>query len=159
MKPRVPASVSEEYESLYQSLKDAVNVPGNIGLAAKDAFRLAQSHYDKDFEYALPPLKFLPTIANENITGEIEKISNMTARLKRELPHMRRETENIVGALEKLADVALREDKREYHGLARAFIRFMQREDQILYPAVILIGDLIEAKAELEGRKLAQLHA
>lgn len=158
MKPKVPASVGDEYESLYQSLKDAVNVPGNIGLAAKDAFRLVQSHYNKDHEYALPPLRYLQNIAGENLTAEIEKISNMTARLKRELPHMMRETEDITRALERLADVALREDKREYHGLARDFIRFMQREDQVLYPAAILIGDLITARAELEGRKLAQLH-
>lgn len=158
MKPRIPASVSEEYESLYQSLKDAMNVPGNIGLAAKDAFHILQHHYDKDNAYALPPLKYLQSIADEKLTTEVEKISNMTARLKRELPHMRQETENITRALERLAEVALREDKREYHGLARNFIRFMQREDQILYPAAILIGDLIGAKAELEGRKLAQLH-
>lgn len=159
MKPKVPASVGEEYESMYKSLKDAINVPGNVGLMAKDAFRLFQPHYNKDYEYALPPLKFLPTIAGENLTGEIEKISNMTARLKRELPHLRQETENITRALEKLADVALREDKLEYHRLARGFIRFLQREDQVLYPAAILIGDLITAKAELEGRKLARLHA
>jgi hypothetical protein len=159
MRPRVPGSVKEEYESLYQSLKDAVNVPGNVGTAAKDAFRLVQQHYNKDCEFALPPLKYLPTIAGENLTGEIEKIHNMSTRLKRQLPHMRKEVVNITAALEKLAEVSLREEKREYHHLARGFIMFLEREDQVLYPAAVLIGDLIQAKAELEGRKLAQLHA
>jgi len=42
--------------------------------------------------------------------------------------------------------------------MSRNFIRFMESEDQILYPATVLIGDLIKAKADLEGRKLAQLH-
>ncbi len=158
MKPSVPGSIKEEYENLYQSLKNAAIVPGQVGEAAKDAFRLVQPHYEKDQEFALPPLKYLTTIADEKLTGEIEKIHNMSSRLKRQLPQMRLELDGITMALEKLASVALKEDKREYHTMSRNFIRFMESEDQILYPATVLIGDLIKAKADLEGRKLAQLH-
>ena len=158
MKPNVPGSVKEEYENLYNSLKNAAIVPGHVGEAAKDAFRLVQPHYEKDHEFALPPLRYLTTIADEKLTGEIEKIHNMSGRLKRQLPQMRVELDGITRALEKLASVALKEDKREYHTLSRNFIRFIESEDQILYPATVLIGDLIAAKAELEGRKLAKLH-
>lgn len=158
MRPKVPGSVSEEYENLTQNLKIAANVSGNVGTAAKDAYRLLQPHHEKDQEFALPPLRYLATIADEKLTGEIEKIHNMSGRLKRQYPQMRQDIQSLTTALESLADVAFKEQKLEYHTLARRFINFLQREEQILYPASILIGDLIQAKADLEGRKLAQLH-
>ena len=153
MRPKVPGVLDEEYESLYRDLKDASNVPGYIGEAAKDAFRLLQPHYQKDHEFALPPLRLISTIANENINEQVHYLQTMSGRVKRDLSQLKAEIEGIIRALDHLASVALREDKREYHTLARNMIRFLRNEIEILYPASIMIGEIIALRIEQSSRK------
>ncbi|MGA9139343.1 MAG: hypothetical protein WBZ29_03910 [Methanocella sp.] len=60
MRPKIPGAIKEEYEDLYEKLNVAARVRGEIGRTAMAAYRHMQSHYLKDMEYALPPLKLLP---------------------------------------------------------------------------------------------------
>lgn len=153
MRPKVPGAIKEEYEDLYERLNAAARVRGAVGRAAMAAFRHMQSHYLKDQEYALPPLKLLPTIAAGNVTGEIDHIQTMCNRLKRQLPSLIEENDAIIRELGQLADAAATEEKPEYRDLARHLIQFLEREKHILYPASILIGEYIRVKTDLDGMR------
>jgi hypothetical protein len=65
----------------------------------------------------------------------------MTRRLKAELPTMLAEHEQIVGALEKLRAAAHAADRSEYERFADALVLHAKTEEQVLYPAAILIGE------------------
>ena len=151
MRPKIPGPVKEEYEALYWKLNEAARVRGEVGHAAMAAFRHVQSHYLKDQEFALPPLKLLPTVAADNVNEEIDNIRTMCDRLKRNLPQLIAEDNQIIEELSLLADVADREQKPEYHDLARRFIKFLELEKGVLYPSVILMGEYVRAQAELKG--------
>ncbi|HMK46105.1 MAG TPA: hypothetical protein VK436_05720 [Methanocella sp.] len=157
MRPKVPGVLDEEYESLYNDLKNAANTQGYVGDAAKDAFRLLQPHYQKDHEFALPPLKLIATIANENINEQVHYLQTMSGRVKRDLAQLKTEIDGIIKALDHLASVALREDKREHHTLARNMTRFLRNEIEILYPASILIGEIIALRIEQGARKKIEM--
>ena len=157
MRPKIPGAIKEEYEDLYEKLNVAARVRGEIGRTAMAAYRHMQSHYLKDMEYALPPLKLLPTVAADNVTGEIDRIQTMCNRLKRQLPALIAENDMIIGELGQLADAASTEDKPEYRDLARNLIRFLEREKHILYPASVLIGEYIRAKIDLDGMRAVRL--
>ena len=102
MRPKIPGAIKEEYEDLYERLNAAARVRGEIGRTAMAAFRHLQSHYLKDQEYALPPLKLLPTVAAGNVTGEIDQIQTMCSRLKRQLPSLIEENDTISGSSDSL---------------------------------------------------------
>jgi hypothetical protein len=156
MRPKIPGPVKEEYEALYWKLNEAARIRGEVGHAAMAAFRHVQSHYLKDQEFALPPLKLLPTVAANNVNGEIDNIETMCSRLKRNQPQLIAENNQIIEELSLLADVAAREQKPEYHDLARRFIQFLELEMDVLYPSVILIGEYIRAQTEIKSKSAAQ---
>ncbi|OPY26762.1 MAG: hypothetical protein A4E28_02339 [Methanocella sp. PtaU1.Bin125] len=153
MRPRVPGAIKEEYEDLYERLNVAARVRGEVGRAATAAFRHLQPHYLKDMEFALPPLKLLPTVATGNVTGEIDQIRTMCDRLKRQMPSLIEENDALVRELGLLADAAAKEGKPEYRDLARHLTRFLEREKHIFYPASVLIGEYIGVKTDLEGMR------
>jgi hypothetical protein len=158
MRLKIPGPVKEEYEGLYWKLNEAARVRGEVGQAAMAAFRHMQSHFVKDQEFALPPLKLLPTVAANNINEEIDQVRTLCDRLKRNLPQLIAEDNLIIEELSRLADVAAREQKPEYHDLARRFIKFLELERDVLYPASILVGEYVRAQTELKGMKEARSH-
>lgn len=159
MKPGVPGPVMEEYRDLYEKLNDIARVRGQIGEAALSAFKLLERHYRKDHEFALPPLKYLPALAEKNVTAEIDRIQTMTGKLRRELPHLLEENDQIARALQHVADVAALEQKPEYRDLARRFISFLEMERMIFYPASILVGEYLRMKNNFEGHRALEQRA
>jgi hypothetical protein len=65
----------------------------------------------------------------------------MTRRLKAELPAMLAEHEQIVAALGKLRAAARASGLGEYERFAEALVLHAQTEEQVLYPAAILVGE------------------
>ena len=76
----------------------------------------------------------------------------MTQRLKAELPAMLAEHEQIVGALDKLRAAARESGLAEYERFADALVLHAQTEEQVLYPAAIVVGEYIAARS---GKKHA----
>lgn len=99
-----------------------------MGEAARNVATLLHPHFVKEEEYALPPLGLLAALAEGRVTREMRKVLAMTERLKAELPEMLAEHKAVVGALQKLM----------LH--ARA-------EEEVLYPAAILIGEYVRRSA------------
>jgi hypothetical protein len=159
MRAITPGPVREQYSDLYERLHAATRARGQVGEAATSAFMLLQAHYRKDMEFALPPLKYLSTLARGNVTSEISRLLTLSDKLKRELPHLYTEIDRITSALQRLADVAATEQKPEHVELARRLIHFLDLERDILYPASILVGEYIQQEIALEGRRLVQAQA
>jgi hypothetical protein len=67
----------------------------------------------------------------------------MTRRLKAELPGMLAEHKQIVGALEKLRAAARAARQPEHERFADALVQHAQTEEQVLYPAAILVGEMV----------------
>jgi hypothetical protein len=70
----------------------------------------------------------------------------MTDRLKPELGTMLAEHKEIVGALRKLVDAATAEHKPDVVHFAEKLILHAQTEEQVLYPAAILVGEFVKSK-------------
>jgi hypothetical protein len=70
----------------------------------------------------------------------------MTDALRKELPRMLEQHKRIRAATEKLR-IAAREEKAPAHEqLAETLAAHAQTEEEILYPAAILVGDIIRAR-------------
>jgi hypothetical protein len=70
----------------------------------------------------------------------------MTRQLKSELPRMLDEHKAIVGALRRLVDQSHKAERSDIVLIAERLMRHAQTEEEVLYPAAILIGEYLDAK-------------
>ncbi len=141
MKFEIPKPLQAEHEELHATLVTATKVAGPVGEAAREVARLLHPHFVSEEEFALPPLALLSELARGGVTPEMAEVLPMTRRLKAELPKMLAEHRQIVGALEKLRAAAHATERPEYERFAEALVLHAQAEEQVLYPAAILIGE------------------
>lgn len=146
VKPKIPQSLKLEHEELHAELAKAVKAGGGTGSAAEIVAKLLHPHFVKEEEYALPPLGLMSLLAEGKVTPEMEGVLEMTDKLKVELPRMLEEHHNIVEALKKLSAAAEKEKKTEYVRFAEKLMLHARHEEEVLYPAAILVGEYIKLK-------------
>jgi len=144
MKPKIPKSIINGHENLCSELKAIVEFGGKIGEKAKSLEKMMQAHFKKEEEYALPPLGLLLTLAEGGWEFDSDAAIKMSDMLQSKLAVLKKEHDNIAVALQKLKVVA----DEENNALAKCFVKdltlHVDVEDQVLYPATILIGDYLK---------------
>lgn len=141
MRFEIPQPLQVEHEQLHSTLVKATKERGAVGEAARDVARLLHPHFVREEQFALPPLALLSELARGGVTPEMTEVLPMTRRLKAELPAMLAEHRQIVGALDKLRAAARAANLPEYERFADALALHAQTEEQVLYPAAVLVGE------------------
>jgi hypothetical protein len=142
----IPKSLKLEHEELHAELKKAIHAGGKIGDSAKAVAKILHPHFIKEEEFAMPPLGILSSLSEGKITNEMKDALIMSNRLKAELPEMLKEHKAIVSALKNLIDAATKEKKMEYERFAEKLMLHAQNEEEVLYPASILVGEYLKLK-------------
>jgi hypothetical protein len=146
MEFKIPQSLKTDHEELHSALAKATTAGGHVGEAAKEVARLLHPHFVKEEEYAMPALGLLPLLAEGKVTSDMTKTLTMTDKLKADLPEMLKEHKAIVGALKRLIVAAKAENKLEHAHFAERLILHAQTEEEVLYPASILIGEYLKLR-------------
>lgn len=142
----IPQSLQTEHEEIHEALAEATRTPGRIGAAAKDLAAVLDPHFERENQIALPPLGLLAPLAAGDTPAGLQEALAMTDALRKELPRMLEEHKRIRAATEKLRTAA-REQKASVHEqFAETLAAHAQTEEEILYPAAILVGDIIRAR-------------
>ena len=142
----VPVTLNEEHEELHNELARIAEAGGAIGDAAKQVAVIMHPHFVKEEEYAMPPLGLLEPISKGEIKEEMRDIIPITDKLKEMLPRMLSEHQSIVDALIKLANVSIKENRMEIAFIAKKLIAHVKTEEEILYPAALLVGEYLRLK-------------
>jgi hypothetical protein len=150
MQFKTPDSIKAEHEELHTMLGQATQVPGKTGDAAKTLAKLMHPHFVKEEEYALPPLGLLPLLAAGKFSEEMKQVLPMTNKLKKELPEMLSEHQQITAALKVLIQHARSDNHPEVAAFAEKLMLHAQIEEQVSYPTAILIGDYIQLRLSIE---------
>jgi len=146
MKFEIPHPLKAEHEELHAELAEATKAGGMIGEAAKGVAEVLHPHFLKEEEYALPPLGLLSVLARGQIAPEMREALTMTDRLKAELSQMLKEHEAIVAALGVLTSAAKIENEAKYIHFAEKLILHAKTEEEVLYPAAILVGEYLKVR-------------
>jgi len=146
MKFEIPRPLKVEHDELHGELVEATKAGGRTGDAAKVVAKLLHPHFVKEEEYALPPLGLLVPLSEGKFEPGMADVLKMTDRLKPELGMMLAEHKEIVGALAKLVDAAKAENKPAIAQFAEKLMLHAQTEEQVLYPAAILVGEVVRSK-------------
>ncbi|OHB76704.1 MAG: hypothetical protein A2Z34_05490 [Planctomycetes bacterium RBG_16_59_8] len=143
----IPSALQREHADLYVRLVAATQEPGAVGEAAKPLAALLHSHFEKEEAVALPPLKSLWAITAGKEVADSEKIIAMSAKLREELPSLIEEHRAITRALKGLLSAAVQDRKAETISFVDAMFHHVKTEEQVLYPASILVGDYLKLKS------------
>jgi hypothetical protein len=142
----IPQSLQAEHAEIHDVLAQATRATGQVGAAAKELAAVLDPHVERENEIALPPLGLLaPLAAGEAPAGMREALA-MSDALRKELPRMLEEHTRIRAATEKLRAAAREEKAPRYEQFAEALASHARTEEEVLYPAAILVGDVIRAR-------------
>ena len=142
---KVPEALRLCHEAFIAEFTRATKEKGTVGDAAREIEKLAEAHFAKAKE-AFPPLALLPLLSEGKVSPQMGKALPMAKRLKASLPQIRREHRELIAGLKKLREAAKEEGQTEYVRFAERLIWHIQEEEEVLYPAVLLVGELVKEK-------------
>jgi len=143
---KVPHAIQREHGELHSELARACNDHGTVGKAAQRVERLVTPHFAKVQEFVLPAAGALQALSKGDFRAEMRDVLALAERLRMELPDLVAEHRMIDAALEMLVTASREEDKVEFAELAMRVMMHMQMEEEILYPAVMIAGELLKYK-------------
>lgn len=146
MKFLIPEPLKGEHAELHAELVDATRAGGRVGEAAQAVAERLHPHFVREEELALPPLGLVATLAQGAIDPDMADVLRLTDKLETELPGMLVEHEEIVAALRHLVAAAETEQKPEYARFAEKLMLHARTEEEVLYPAAVLIGRYVKLK-------------
>lgn len=147
MHPEIPETLEMEHKALHKKLQNAVDEGGRVGAAATEVKKLLHPHFLREEEFALPPLGLLGPLSQGSPVEDAPAVVRMTEKLKLELPGMLEEHRQIVAALDKLREVAEGLGKKKHVRFAKQLKLHARNEEEVLYPAAVLVGEYLKANA------------
>lgn len=144
---RIPDTVRTEHEHIHAALVDATKAAGPVGEAARELARVLNPHFVREEQIALPPLGLLAPLAAGEFSPEMESVLPMTDALRKELPEMLREHIEIGAATRRLEQVSKEAGHGQAEALARELSMHAKSEEEVFYPAAILVGEVVRARA------------
>jgi len=138
--------LTEEHAELHAMLTHATKEIGALGEAARAVAKAMHPHFLREEQFAMPPLGLLREIVEGGVTNEHAKALAITNRLRAELPQLLEDHKQIVAALKVLMGAARKADKVEYIEFARKLMQHVQTEEEVLYPAALLVGEYIKLR-------------
>ncbi|HKZ74967.1 MAG TPA: hemerythrin domain-containing protein [Steroidobacteraceae bacterium] len=142
----IPQSLVAEHEALQEALARAVREPGPLGAAGRAVEEVLRPHFLREEQIASPPLSLLPRLARGEASPDMADVLRMTDQLEAEMPQMLAEHRKIATALEAFRKAAVAARRDEYVEFADELMLHAQNEEQILYPAALLVGRYVKLK-------------
>lgn len=151
MTPQIPESLKSEHAELHATLAAATRAGGRVGEAARRVAEVLHAHFVREEEVALPPLGLLEPLARGEVAPAMAGVLELTEALKAELPQMLEEHRHVRQAVAALAQAAEAEERPEYAEFARKLALHARTEEEVLYPAAVLVGEYLKLKLKLRG--------
>jgi hypothetical protein len=144
----IPQSIQAEHEAIHSALVEATRGTGRVGAAAKALAEVLHPHFVREEEIALPPLGLLAALAAGRTVPDamLAEATEMTSALRVEMPQMLEQHKGIRAAVAELLAAARAEGAEAEVELAQELALHAQTEEEVLYPAALLVGDLIRAQ-------------
>ncbi len=150
----LPGILQTEHQELHDEIWKATKLGGETAARAMQVVKILLPHVLYEEEFGIPPLSVLPRLARGEISRDMAWVIPRAERLKAELPRMLHEHTLIVAALQDLLRASTKEGHPGYARFAQKLILHAQMEEEVLYPASILVGEYLKWKLELADPKM-----
>lgn len=144
----IPEGLVIEHDAIHERLVALLDAPAPVGPAAKKLADLLHHHFPLENDIALPPLGWLIPLATGAELPDATATLEQTQRLREQLPSMLKEHEEIHRAAAALHEAGREAGSESAMSFATDLQAHARHEEEILYPAAILVGDLLRARAQ-----------
>jgi len=142
-----PSSLEAEHKEVHGKLEKIVSSSGDTANVAKQVQSILQPHFEKEEQLSIPVLGALQPYVNGTLTEEAKNQAiQKSKQFKQEYPTMLQEHKQIVVALDNLENTAMNENRQDVISFIADLKSHAMNEEQITYPATIVIGELLELK-------------
>jgi hypothetical protein len=150
---QVPRSVEAEHLAIKNELLALTLRQSAVGKAARALATLLEPHFEREEQIALPPLALLQPLATRSAIVQQARMVALADSLRAELPRMLQEHKEIAAAVSRLerAGVAARDDRAI--GFAYRLQLHALNEEEIMYPATILVAEIIRGRAAANAQR------
>lgn len=145
-KPEIPSSIKKEHEYLLSEIGKLAQMEDSTGRAAIKLNELMRHHFAEEEDYVLPPLGLLTSVNEGIIPAQSADVIALTEKLKAQLNHMSAEHQLIKAYMDEVIRTAARENHPEVISLANDISHHAAMEEQVYYPAAILLGEFLKLK-------------
>src|SRR5919204_624577 len=146
MRIPIPPSLILEHAELHDFLVIAEHEPGPVGDEMRRVARLLEPHMRKEEAFALPPLGLLARLARGECHAEMMEVLAHTDWLRNNLPILLSEHHVIRAAIERFLACARTAGRTDCFEFAEKLIHHLRLEEEVLYPATILLGELLKLR-------------
>lgn len=143
-KPAVPLVLKEEHDQFLERIRKIASFQDSTGRVAKKLLELMDYHFKEEEDYILPPLGLLPALAKGQIPEQSEKVIQLTERFKSNSAKMIAEHQMIKAYLDEMMIAGAKEDHVETAGFDQALQKHAALEEEVFFPAAILIGEYLK---------------
>jgi len=147
-----PTAMKREHDELHTALTLASYRGGRTAAAATEVTRLLRPHFIKEEAFVLPVLGVLPELAQGKVETVVPEVLNMVDRFAAEYEQMLADHKAIGAALKTLSAAATDEGKSEVLSLGRQLAVHAQMEEELAYPATLLVGRYLQAISAIPPR-------
>ena len=145
-KPEVPSSVKKEHQYLLDEIHKITLFRDSTGHAAAKLNDLMQHHFAEEEDFVLPQLGLLPLLASGKLTEQSKEVIQLSEKLKSNLPHLSAEHQLIKAYMKELKQAAVNENHPEIIEFEKELQKHANIEEEVLFPAAILIGEYLKLK-------------
>ena len=143
-KPEVPSSIKKTHLYLLEQIQKMTLYKDSSGRVAKKIEELMQHHFKEEEDLILPPLGLLPSIANGQIPEQSEEVILLSENVKSMMNHMSVEHQLINAYIKELKQASDKENLPEILEFENEVIKHATSEEEVFFPASILIGDYLK---------------
>ena len=143
---RIPKALMEGHHELGAALDEAAKEGGKVGREASILLNLMKPHEMREELFALPPLGLLRSLTSGELDYDMASVKLMIDTLRAEMPKMQAEHGEILASADRLAVAAIEEGKAQYVRLVEQLKLHVAEEEDVYYPAAVLVGMYLEAK-------------
>jgi hemerythrin-like domain-containing protein len=143
-----PPSIEKEHEEIWRLLIQVQHLSGKTGSIAEKLSKDLKAHIDKEESLSLPLLGILRDIAEGKLkNGVAKRASLLGSKLEREYSGMLHGHKEMFTILERLKKVGAEEGHLTAVRFAEALEAHSKQEEEVLYPAAIVAGQMASKRA------------
>jgi hypothetical protein len=147
LKPEVPSAIKKEHTDLLAQIKKIASYGDSTGIVARNLQEIMRHHFQEEEDFVLPTLSLLPLLASGDTYEQHGDILPLIQKFKAQLTHMNAEHQMIKAYMADLKQVGVKENHPEILEFEEALQNHAAIEEEIFFPAVILIGAYLNLKS------------
>jgi hypothetical protein len=146
LKLTAPGALLHSHDEARAELVRADMEGGQIAEAAMHLGRLCLPHFEYEEKNVFPILALLPHLSPQNLRPEMAHVLPLISEFRATHEALNDHHRSILVAIEALLQAARNQQNREFTDFAYNLRDHESIEDEVIYPAIILIGDYLREK-------------